>query len=105
MTSLIQTKSDIPRRKNVTLSATDWQLNEVTQKYEYRIDDEEITEDDDIDVRIDDEEQEEAFLNIEPRVRSYDGYYIFTAKEQMGVDILVQLVITRTKGENMEVIE
>lgn len=97
--SELNTKSDIPRRKNIILLSTNWQLNETTNKYEYRIDDTSITENDDIDPRIEDEEQEEAFANIEPRLYSYNGYYVFIAKELVEVDIQMELVITRTKLE------
>lgn len=92
-------KEYITRRKNITLLSVNWQLNETTNKYEYRIDDTSITENDDIDPRIEDEEQEEAFANIEPRLYSYNGYYVFTAKELVKVDIQMELVITRTKQE------
>ena len=95
----LDTKSDIPRRKNITLLSANWQLNETTGKYEYRIDDTTITEDDDIDVRIENEDQEESFANIEPRLYSYNGYYVFSAKELIEVDIEMELVITRTKQE------
>jgi len=94
--------SNIPHRKNITLLSTGWQLNETTGKYEYRIDDTTITENDDIDVRIEDEEQEEAFANAEPRLYSYDGYYVFTAKELIEINIEAELVITRTKATEVE---
>lgn len=93
-------KEYITRRKNITLSKENWVQNTTTGKYEYRIDDITITENDDIDVRIEDEEQEEAFTNIEPRLYSYNGYYVFTAKELIEVDIEMELVITRTKAES-----
>lgn len=90
---------NIPRRKNITLLSSGWVLNEITGKYEYTVTDTSITEDDDIDPRIEDEEQEEAFANIEPRLYSYNGYYVFIAKELVEVDIQMELVITRTKLE------
>ena len=93
--NLIQT--NIPRRKSITLSAAGWVLNETTGKYEYRIDDTTITEDDDIDVRIEDEEQEEALADAETRLYTYNGYYVFFAKELLEVDIEAEIIITRTK--------
>ena len=98
----LDTKSNIPRRKTITLSAAGWTLNETTQKYEYRIDDTSITEDDDIDVRIEDEEQEELLADAEVRLYSYNGYYVFTAKELIEIDIEAELVITRTKLDTTE---
>lgn len=95
--NLIQT--NIPRRKTITLSTAGWTLNEATQKYEYRIDDTTITEDDDIDVRIDNEDQEDALASAETRVYSYNGYYVFIAKELITLDIEAELVITRTRLE------
>ena len=89
--------ANIPRRKSITLFAAGWTLNEATQKYEYRIDDITITEDDDIDVRIEDEEQEEALADAETRLYTYNGYYVFFAKELLEVDIEAEIIITRTK--------
>ena len=99
--NLIQ--KNIPRRKNITLLSTGWTLNEETEKYEYRVDDTSITEDDDIDMRIEDEEQEEALANAEARLYTYNGYYVFFAKELVEVDIEAEIIITRTKLDTGEV--
>ena len=79
-----------------------WRLEE-TEKYEYRVDDTSITEDDDIDMRIEDEEQEEALANAEARLYTYNGYYVFFAKELVEVDIEAEIIITRTKLDTGEV--
>lgn len=99
----LNSKSNIPRRKIITLLSTGWTLNEETQKYEYKIEDTTITEDDDIDVRIEDEEQEEALADAEVRLYTYNGYYVFFAKELVEVDIEAEIIITRTKLDTGEV--
>ncbi len=101
--NLINQKSDVPRRKRITLFSSGWILNETTGKYEYRIDDITITEDDDIDVRIEDEEKENILADAEVRLYTYNGYYAFKAKELVEVDIEAELVITRTKLDTGEV--
>lgn len=91
----INTKADTPIYYTLTLLITGWVLNETTQKYEYTVEDESITENDYISVDLLDKEQEEILRTIDGN--SYNGGYKFTNEELPETDISLQLVIIRTK--------
>lgn len=99
LTNLINTKSDIPKSKNITLLSTGWTLNETTQKYEYTYTDNTITENDYIMIEILDKEKEEAMSNA--KWETANGSIKFTNDEQVEIDVMLQIVAMRTKAEEV----
>lgn len=93
--NLINTKSDIPKSKNITLLKENWTLNTTIQKYEYTIQDNTITENDYIMFDILDDEQEEAMSVA--KWKTANGSIKFTNDEQVEIDVTLQLVAMRTK--------
>lgn len=94
--------TNMPRAKNIVLLKDNWTLNETTQKYEYTYTDSTIAENDYIMIDLLDEAQEETL--VAPRAYSYNGGIKFIVDElpeqdNEGVDIELQLVITRVKPE------
>ena len=96
--NLINTKSNIPCAKNVTLLSTNWILNETTERYEYTVTDIMINKDDYIRVIVLDDEKKKQLLS--QKIDSYNGYYTITSKKQPESDIELQLVIMRTKPDS-----
>ena len=96
--NLINTKSNIPRAKNITLLSTGWTLNESTERYEYTVTDTIISKDDYIRVIVLDDEKKKQLSS--QKIDSYNGYYTITSKKQPESDIELQLVIMRTKPDS-----
>jgi len=98
---ILDQKLDIPRAKAlILLASTGWVQNEITQKYEYTIEDESITENDYIMVDVIDKEQEEVMANT--KVDTANGSIKFTSEEQIDTNVELQVVIIRTKAEEVE---
>lgn len=93
-------KSDIPTSKTLTLATANWVQNETTQKYEYTIEDTSITEKDYVLVDILDKDQEEIMANVQ--VDTANGSIKFTSEEQIDINVELQVVIMRTKAEEVE---
>lgn len=91
----LSTKSDIPTSRTLTLASTGWVQNETTEKYEYTIEDESITENDYIMIDVIDKEQEEVMANT--KVDTANGSIKFTSEEQIDTNVELQVVIIRTK--------
>lgn len=94
--NLINTKADIPRRKILTLLSTNWTLNTSTNKYEYIIEDEKITEDDFADCLIY-EEDKKKISDLDQHTEN--GRLILTTSKQVTENINMTVVLIRTIEE------
>lgn len=94
--NLKTTKADIPRRKNLTLLSTNWILDEETQKYEYIIEDEKITENDFADCILSAEEQKKLTA---PEGETLNGSLIIRTSKQPTENIDITVVLIRTVSD------
>lgn len=92
----INAKLDIPKRKTLTLLSTNWTLNSTTNKYEYIIEDNNITENDFADCLLSLEEQEKL---TDLDQYTTNGSLILTTSKQVTEDINMTVVLIRTVAE------
>ena len=90
--NLINTKADIPSYQTITLLASNWVMNEGTQKYEYTVVDNTITENHSIQCRMEIEEQEKL-ANADGD--SYNGGFIIRTTELPTEDITMDIIIQK----------
>ena len=88
----LSTKANIPEYYTLTLLATNWALNETTQKYEYTVEDSSITEDHYIKCNMTIEEQEKL-ANAEGD--SYNGGFTIRTTELPTEDITMDIIIQK----------
>ena len=93
---LRDTKADTPRRKNLTLLSSNWTLNTTTNKYEYIIEDNNITEDDFADCLLS-EEDKKKISDLDQHTE--EGRLILTTSKQVTENIEMTVVLIRTIAE------
>lgn len=93
---LRDTKADTPRRKILTLLSTNWTLNTTTNKYEYIIQDNSITEDDFADCLLS-EEDKKKLSDLDQFTEN--GRLILTTSKQVTENINMTVVLIRTIAE------
>ncbi len=85
-----------PRRKNLNLLSSNWTLNTTTNKYEYIIEDSNITEDDFPDCALK-EEDKKKISDLDQYTEN--GRLILTTSKQVTEDIKMTVVLIRTIAE------
>lgn len=90
------TKADTPRRKNLTLLSSNWTLNTTTNKYEYIIEDSNITENDFPDCALS-EEDKKKISDLDQHTEN--GRLILTTSKQVTENINMTVVLIRTIAE------
>lgn len=90
--NLINQKADIPSYQTITLAVENWVLNEETEKYEYTVVDNTITENHSLQCRMAIEEQEKL-ANAEGD--SYNGGFIIRTTELPEADITMDIIIQK----------
>lgn len=85
-----------PRRKTLTLLSTNWTLNTTTNKYEYIIEDEKITENDFADCALS-EEDKKKISDLDQRTEN--GRLVLTTSKQITENINMTVVLIRTVAE------
>lgn len=95
--NLKTTKADIPRRKILTLLSTNWTLNTTTQKYEYIIEDSNITEDHLLSCCLNIENKKKL---SDAEVESFNGYYVIRTTKQPKEDIEMEIVKLKTISDS-----
>ena len=93
----INKKADTPRRKNLTLLSTNWILNETTNKYEYIIQDNSITENDFPDCALK-EEDKKKISDLDQYTQN--GSLVLTTSKQVTENINMTVVLIRTIAES-----
>lgn len=88
-----------PRRKNLTLLSSNWTLNTTTQKYEYIIEDNTITEDDFPDCAFK-EEDKKKLSDLDQYTE--EGRLILTTSKQVTENINITVVLIRTVESEVE---
>ena len=94
--NLKQTKADTPRRKILNLLSTNWTLNTTTNKYEYIIEDSNITENDFPDCALS-EEDKKKISDLDQYTEN--GRLVLTASKQVTENINMTVVLIRTIAE------
>lgn len=92
----LNTKADTPRRKTLTLLSSNWTLNTTTNKYEYIIEDENITENDFADCLLS-EEDKKKISDLDQHTEN--GRLILTTSKQVTENINMTVVLIRTVAE------
>lgn len=92
----VKTKADTPRRKILTLLSTNWTLNSTTKKYEYIIEDNNITENDFPDCALS-EEDKKKISDLDQHTEN--GRLILTTSKQVTENINMTVVLIRTIEE------
>lgn len=92
----INAKLDIPKRKALTLLSTNWTLNSATNKYEYIIEDSNITENDFPDCALS-EEGKKKISDLDQHTEN--GRLILTTSKQVTENINMTVVLIRTIAE------
>ena len=92
----INKKADIPRRKALTLLSTNWTLNTTTNKYEYIIQDNSITENDFPDCALS-EEEKKKISDLDQYTQN--GRLVLTTSKQVTENINMTVVLIRTVAE------
>ena len=92
----VKTKADIPRKKILTLLSTNWTLNSATNKYEYIIEDSNITENDFPDCALS-EEDKKKISDLDQYTEN--GRLVLTASKQVTENINMTVVLIRTIAE------
>lgn len=90
--NLINTKADTPSYQTLTLAVENWVLNENTQKYEYTVVDESITEDHHITCNMSIENQNKL---KDAEGDSYNGGFTIRTTELPEEDIVMDIVIQK----------
>jgi len=90
------TKADTPRRKALTLLSSNWTLNTTTNKYEYIIEDSNITENDFPDCALS-EEDKKKISDLDQYTEN--GRLILTTSKQVTENINMTVVLIRTVAE------
>lgn len=93
----INKKADIPRRKTLTLLSSNWTLNTTTNKYEYIIEDSNITENDFPDCALS-EEEKKKISDLDQFTEN--GRLILTTSKQVTENINMTVVLIRTIAES-----
>ena len=89
----LNTKADTPRRKILTLLSTNWTLNTTTNKYEYIIEDNNITENDFADCLLS-EEDKKKLSDLDQYTE--EGRLILITSKQVTENINMTVVLIRT---------
>ena len=92
----VKTKAETPRRKILTLLSTNWTLNTTTKKYEYIIEDSNITENDFPDCALS-EEDKKKISDLDQHTEN--GRLILTTSKQITKNINMTVVLIRTIAE------
>lgn len=92
----VKTKASIPCRKTLTLLSSNWTLNTTTNKYEYIIEDEKITENDFADCLLS-EEDKKKISDLDQHTEN--GRLILTTSKQVTENINMTVVLIRTIAE------
>ncbi len=96
ITHLQNHKANTPRRKILTLLSTNWTLNTTTNKYEYIIEDSNITENDFPDCALS-EEDKKKISDLDQHTEN--GRLILTTSKQITENINMTVVLIRTVEE------
>ncbi len=100
-TDIKELKTYMPIRKDITLMSDNWILNEGTNLYEYKITDENITEDYFLDCLLMNKEDKKIMNDAE--VDTFNGYFIISNSKQPTWDINMQIVSMKTiKGDEVD---
>lgn len=86
-----------PKRKNITLLSSNWTLNTTTNKYEYIIEDSNITENDFPDCALS-EEEKKKISDLDQFTEN--GRLILTTSKQVTENIKMTVVLIRTIAES-----
>ena len=98
--NLKQTKADTPRRKNITLLSSNWTLNTTTNKYEYIIEDNSITENDFANLLI--HEEDKSKIKDTDDSTTENGQLIIRTSKQVTQNVSLDIVLIRTVQESEE---